>query len=216
MCSRLSIKKIFDFFETHFYFPRLHNKQTNQIEVFLSEKELIKQCRSNNYSAQLKVYHTYKNSLLNASYRIVQNVEDAEDIVQESFIKAFEKIHKLDGEYNLTGWLKRIAINASLDFLRKKKQAIEWNDLQLVEESTEEEQVEMVELYGNLTVFEVKEFINQLKEKYRIILILYLIEDYTHKEISEMLGINESTVRNQYARGKQQLIQKIKSSKHEH
>lgn len=175
----------------------------------MNEQELIQRCKQNEYAAQMQVYHLYKHQMYNTSLRIVGTREDAEDIVQESFIKAFEKIGQIKEEWKLGGWLKRIVINASLDFIRKRKFKYEWNELQIVEDEVEEE----LENYSEITTQLIQETIHSLKDKYKVILILYLIEDYTHKEISEMLRINESTVRNQYRRGKQLLVKKLKANK---
>ena len=172
----------------------------------MNEKELIQRCKNNEYNAQMKVYHMYKHQMYNSSVRILRSREDSEDIVQESFIKAFEKIHQVKDDVKLGAWLRRIVVNASLDAVRKRKYQFEWNDLTIVEERVQEE----VEDYDEISIETIREGINQLKEKYRVILILYLIEDYTHKEISDMLSLNESTVRNQYRRGKQQLLEVLK------
>lgn len=173
----------------------------------MNETELIQQCQQNVYAAQMQVYHLYKHAMYNASVRIVQNREDAEDIVQESFIKAFAKIGQVQDDLKLGGWLRRIVVNASLDAVRKKKHQFEWNDLHVVDTQEAEELSD----YSQVSMDMIKTAINSLKDKYRIILVLYLIEAYTHKEISEMLNLNESTVRNQYRRGKQQLVQKLKA-----
>jgi RNA polymerase sigma-70 factor (ECF subfamily) len=174
--------------------------------------ELIKACKQNNLKAQMQVYQLYKDMLYNTSFRIVKNPHDAQDAVHDAFIKAFQNISKLEKELNLGAWLKRIVINCSLDFLKKKKK-LSW--LQDVTETLEEE--EDMNAYEDISfkIEEVKKALNELKEKYRIIIVLYLIEDYSHKEIAQQLGLKESTVRNQYIRGKrllqQQLLNKVKS-----
>ncbi len=153
----------------------------------------------------------YKDMMYNVSYRIVRNRHDAEDITQESFIKGFEKIGQIKEEVSLGAWLKRISVNASLDLVRKRKNEY-WVDEMVVTEDSEE--MELNDESG-VTIELVKNCINQLKEKYRIILVLYMIEDYNHREISEILKLKESTVRNQYRRGKNQLIEMIQNtSKH--
>ncbi|MCC1483152.1 RNA polymerase sigma factor [Winogradskyella immobilis] len=156
----------------------------------------------------MKVYQLYKDILYNTSCRIVKNEHDAQDVVQDAFIKAFQNISKLDNDLNLGAWLKRITINQSFDFLRQKKR-LGWlqnvEDVQISEQETEE----LVDF--PLNAKDVKQAINALKEKYRIVLVLYLIEDYTHKEIAEQLSLKEGTVRNQYIRGKQLLKQKLQS-----
>ncbi len=140
-----------------------------------------------------------------AAYRILNNRENAEDLVQDAFIVGFQKIHQIQDEANLGGWLKRIVTNKSLDKLRMDKR-IQIVDQEVVIENTTEEEIQ---IDPQVPVGIVKKAINELKEKYRIVLTLYLIEDYNHREIGEMLQIKESTVRNQYKRGKQQLLELI-------
>lgn len=149
--------------------------------------------------------------MLNVSYRIVSNRQDAEDIVQESFLKAFQKMYQIKEETNLGAWLKRIVINASLDSVRKNKDEFWLEETTILDTKTEVDLVEN-ENCTEVSVKKIMACMNLLKEKYRIILNLYMIEDYTHKEIGKILNMNESTVRNQYRRGKNQLIQLIKAN----
>jgi len=148
--------------------------------------------------------------LYNVSLRILKNEHDAQDAVHDAFIKAFQNISKIENELKLAAWLKRIVINGSLDFLRKKKK-VRWLEDSMAFQQHEEG--EEVELLGeeSLTLDDVKKAIINLKDKYRIIIVLYLLENYTHKEIAEQLGLKESTVRNQYARGKQLLKKQLQN-----
>ena len=157
----------------------------------------------------MQVYQMYKDMLFNVSCRIIKNEHDAQDLVHDAFIKAFQNISKLENDLNLGPWLKSIAVNCSLDFLRQKKKQ-EW--LQESNEFTESENDDDLDENVTLQVEEVKKALYNLKDKYRIILVLYLIENYTHREISEQLGINESTVRNQYRRGKRLLKEQLRNS----
>lgn len=151
--------------------------------------------------------------LYSSSVRILKNREDAEDVVQDSFIKGFQKIDQVKEGVSLGAWLRRIAVNASLDKVRKQKKTVWAEETKVLE--TESEDIEIEDESG-VTVELIKECIHELKEKYRIILILYMIEDYNHREIGEQLNLKESTVRNQYRRGKNQLIALIQNkSKHE-
>ena len=179
----------------------------NQLKsAFLNDKTLIQKCKDNQYSAQLTVYGLYKDMMYNVSVRIVKNRQDAEDIVQESFIKAFQKIGQVKDEISLGAWLKRIVINASLDFIRKNKNQFWIEEKEIISEEVEELEIEVS---SGISVEKIKECIQSLKEKYSIILVLYMIEDYNHREIGEMLKLKESTVRNQYRRGKNQLVLKL-------
>ncbi len=172
----------------------------------MDRPELIKACKKNDPKAQMQVYHMYKDMLYNVSLRIVTNSDDAQDMVHDAFIKAFQNISKLENDLNLGPWLKRIVINRSLDFLRKKKKEGWLQETYDVSE-TEEENDPYEDL--SLKVEEIKKAINVLKDKYRIIIVLYLIEDYSHKEIAQELGLKEGTVRNQYIRGKRLLKEQL-------
>jgi RNA polymerase sigma-70 factor (ECF subfamily) len=152
----------------------------------------------------------YKNLLYNSCFRILKSREDAEDIVQDAFIKGFQKIIQVKDDVNLAAWFRRIAINLCFDKIRKEKQIFSIEDSKEIQVETEEVDFDSTE---EISIDFIKECINKLKEKYRVIVVLYMIEDYNHREISEILQINESTVRNQYARGKNQLIAMLQKHK---
>lgn len=176
----------------------------------MNTTELIQKCKKNSYKAQLEVYHSFKNRMFNSAFRILKSRVEAEDVVQDCFIKSFQKIHQLNDDANLGAWLKRIVINTSLDKIRNKKKEV-WIEETLMLEN-ESEKVED-EIQSDISIDFIKNCIEQLKEKYRTILILYMIEDYNHREIAEMLKLKESTVRSQYKRGKDQLLKMIKMHK---
>ena len=159
----------------------------------------------------MQLYNMHKRQVYNASWRILKNKQDAEDALQDTFIKGFEKIEQVKEDANIGAWFKRIAINHSLDILRKRNK--QWLDD--VDELEIEDTSESLELVNNnsITVAFIKESIANLNEKYRLILTLYLIEDYNHREISEQLELKESTVRNQYIRGKKKLMQILENNK---
>jgi len=156
----------------------------------------------------MKVYQLYKDALFNTSIRVLKNKHDAQDIVHDAFIKGFQNIEKLDDDGSLIAWLKRITINCSLDFLKKKKKLNWLDDGHLIIEEGDEISFDEK---SHLSIDIIKKAIDQLKDKYRIIVVLYLIESYSHKEIAEILNLNESTVRNQYRRGKNQLREQLQN-----
>ena len=172
----------------------------------MNTNQLIQKCKTNNYKAQLEVYNAYKNMMFGSAVRILKSREEAEDVVQDCFIKGFQKIHQLKEDANLGAWLKRIVVNKSLDVVRDKKKITWVEETLILEKDVEQED----EIENDISIDFIKKCINLLKEKYSIILTLYLVEDYNHREIGEMLNIKESTVRNQFKRGKEQLLKLIK------
>lgn len=174
-------------------------------------QDLIDGCRSGDQKAQFQIYKLYYKAMYNTSLRIVSDTMEAEDIMQEAFLSAFEKIDTYSGTVSFGAWLKRIVINRSLDALKKNKAVFEDIDAHpgLRDDSNEDikyqEEIE-------LKVEEVKQAIEKLADGYRIILSLYLIEGYDHDEIAEILSINSSTSRSQLSRAKQKLIGELKKT----
>lgn len=174
-------------------------------------QDIIDRCKLGEQKAQFQIYKLYYKAMYNSCLRIVNNSFEAEDIMQESFLKAFEKINSYKGEVSFGAWLKRIVINHSLDELRKKKM-----DFNSIEESVYEIKNEENSDFDSeiqIRAEDIKEQINKLPDGYRIALSLYLIEGYDHDEISKILNISSSTSRSQCARAKKKLIERIKESK---
>lgn len=176
-------------------------------------QDIIDRCKSGEQKAQFQLYKLYYKAMYNTCLRIVNNNLEAEDIMQESFLKAFEKIHTYRSEVSFGAWLKRIVINHSLDELRKKKielQSIEETSINPVEDSNENDESDI-----QAKAEEIRDKINNLPDGYRVVLSLYLLEGYDHDEISEILNITSSTSRSQCARAKQKLIELLKEKKSE-
>ena len=166
--------------------------------------KLINTARKGDQQSMYRLYKLYVQAMYNTCIRMVSNQCDAEDIIQESFVKAFNSLDSFRGESSFGSWLKRIVINQSVTFLRKRKQdAIELEHLQIASEEDEETFPEI-----ELTV--IHESIKSLPEKARVVLNLYLLEGYRHKEIAEILEITESTSKSQYLRAKHLLREKLK------
>ncbi len=142
--------------------------------------------------------------MYSVSLRIVNHEAEAEDIMQESFLKAFKKIDTYRGEVSFGAWLKKIVVNRSLDHLKKKK-------VQFDEVNTRTAQLaDDNETYTEVDVERIKGAIRLLPDSYRTILSLYLIEGYDHDEISEILGISNSASRTRYSRAKSRLKELLK------
>lgn len=171
-------------------------------------QNLIDGCKSGDQKAQFQVYKLYYKAMYNTSLRIVGDTMEAEDVMQESFLAAFEKINTYSGTVSFGAWLKRIVINRSLDTINRQKAVFEdiekHYELKSVPETDNEEFDEL-----NLKIDAVKAAIDRLPDGYRIILSLYLLEGYDHDEISEILSISSSTSRSQLSRAKQKLVSEL-------
>ncbi len=167
---------------------------------------VVEKCKANDRKAQLQLYKQYCEGMFCVAMRYVQNSDDAEDVVQESFIKAFQRIHQFKGEVTFGAWLKRIVINKSIDFLKARKQrlvALDENYLQLSED-------EDWTVDNDITIDQVKMAIGQLPEKYKYVVMMFLIEGFDHREISEVLKLTETTSRTRLLRGKGYLKELLK------
>jgi len=139
--------------------------------------------------------------MYNVCYRMMNNREEAEDMLQESFSEAFHRLGTFRFESAFGAWLKRIAVNKCINALKKRKAKLvpveEMPDLQDQDEDKED--------VSTLTVAQVREAMESLPEGYRVIFSLYLLEGYDHAEISQIMDISESTSKSQYLRARQKL-----------
>jgi RNA polymerase sigma-70 factor (ECF subfamily) len=159
---------------------------------------LIEECRKGNSKAQFRLYNQYSKAMYNLAYRMLNNREDAEDILQEAFVECFRNISTFRFESTFGAWLKKILINKCINYLKKKKIDLTLcDDLPVTFYEEEEENT-----YDTGKIFKG---IEKLPDGYRIILTLYLLEGYDHEEISQILGISESTSKSQYSRAKEKL-----------
>ncbi|MFW5657957.1 MAG: RNA polymerase sigma factor [Bacteroidota bacterium] len=160
--------------------------------------------------AQFEIYKLYYKAMYNTSLRIVKDTMEAEDIMQEAFLSAFNNLSSFKGEVAFGAWLKRIVINKSIDGLKKNKLLVE--DISQTEDIPDEYSTTLeTELPYNLE--EIKKAIFQLPDNYRVIVSLYLLEGYDHEEIAGILDIQPSSSRAKLSRARiklQEILKKIK------
>jgi RNA polymerase sigma factor (sigma-70 family) len=172
----------------------------NQSET-MTEEAILQGCLKNNAAAQKALYQKYSAKMLVVCYRYAHNREDAEDMLQEGFIKVFSQIHTFENRGALEGWIRRIVVHTCINHLKKNKRfnesvdIIHANSIQVREES----------IPSIIQAKEVVECIRMLPIGYRTVLNLYAVEGFSHKEIAGMLDIEESTSRSQYTRAKAML-----------
>lgn len=153
----------------------------------------------------MHLYNQYCDGMFAVASRYISDSMEAEDMVQESFIKAFKKIEQFKGEVSFGAWLKRIVINRCIDSIKSKRERmtnLEETHLQVIDkqDSDDEWWVE-----DSISVEEVKNAIDELPDRYKYVIKLYLMEGYDHQEISQILGISEVASRTQLLRGKRKL-----------
>lgn len=159
---------------------------------------MLSGCLSNNAPAQEALYSRFSPRMLGVCYRFAKNREDAEDMLQESFIKVFSQIHQYRNEGALEGWIRRIVVHTCINVIKKNKKFTDSIDISYAYGvSIQEESISSV-----IEAKQVVESIRLLPIGYRTVLNLYAIEGYSHREIGNMLDIEESTSRSQYTRAK--------------
>lgn len=167
----------------------------------MTEETMLNGCVENNAAAQEALYNQLSPKMLGVCYRFAKNREDAEDMLQEGFIKVFAQIHQYRHEGALEGWIRRIVVHTCINILKKNKKFSDSVDISYaVGVGIREENIPSI-----MQAKQVVECIRVLPVGYRTVLNLYAIEGYSHKEIGGMLDIEESTSRSQYTRAKSML-----------
>ena len=176
-----------------------------------ANSQLIDGCRKNKRSAQIRIYELYYKAMYNSSYRIINDREEAEDIMQESFLDAFKKIETYQGTGSFGAWLKRIVLNKSIDHLRRKKSAFsldeQFNEIESIEDTTVEDEEYISNTFTRLE--EIRGVIEKMPDHHKIIISLYLLEGYDHQEIAQILNITHGNVRARYFRAKKELLKEV-------
>ena len=163
---------------------------------------MVESCMKGDVRAQYQLYTLYSKAMYNICYRMTNQKEEAEDMLQESFSYAFSKLGSFRFESSFGAWLKRIVVNTCINHLKKKRV-----DLVYTEHQSDPPQADESVDYGEIR-FQVKRVmkaLEKLPEGYRIVFSLYLLEGYDHKEIAEILGVTESTSKSQFLRAKQKI-----------
>lgn len=174
--------------------------------ILYTHKDLVEKCKSGHPSSQYQLYSLYVDAVYNIGMRMLGNKEDAEDIVQDSFVDAFRNLARFNYESTFGAWLKRIVINKSINQLKAKQIPVvpmESHKYHLTEEVDEKAET--------IDIRKVKKGIAQLPAGYKQIINLYLIEGYDHIEIGEILDISTSTSKSQYHRAKKKLVKIIRT-----
>ncbi len=162
-------------------------------------REIVEACKKGQSKAQFELYQLYSKAMYNICLRMVKNEMDAEDLLQNSFVDVFTKLHSFQFRSSIGAWIKRIVVNNCINFLKKKRLYFEEIDERIANVSEEESND------SPLSVEAINKAIFQLPDGYRVVFSLYLIEGYDHQEISEILDISVATSKSQYSRAKKKV-----------
>lgn len=169
------------------------------------EKELIEGCKKGNRQSFESLYKQYAGRLLSIAMRYSFTTFEAEDILQESFIKIFNSINSYEYKGSFEGWLKKIVVTTAINHYNKDKTKQSQTDLYYNEEDSED----VVDVISKMSTDELLDIIQTLPDGYRMVFNMYVIEGYTHKEIGELLSISEGTSKSQLAKGRVLLKSKL-------
>ncbi|MDH7445125.1 RNA polymerase sigma factor [Aquimarina sp. 2201CG14-23] len=162
----------------------------------MNNRDLIKKCKKNDREAQSELFYTYKDKLFSLCLKYCRNYDEAEDILQDSFLTIFKKINQYNNKGSFEGWMKRITINKAID---------RYKDDFFVNTPLKEELISDTKVDTETFQFSIDEllsFIQKLPTKYRLVFSLYELDDYSHKEIAHLLKISEGTSKSNLHRAK--------------
>jgi RNA polymerase sigma factor (sigma-70 family) len=171
----------------------------------IAESDLIKGCIAGDRRMQEALYNRFASKMYAVCLRYANNAEDAQDLLQEGFIKVYRNLQHFRAEGSFEGWIRRVFVNTSIEYFRKKSTRLSM--VSEKEESTlEDTDISALE---NLAQKDIIKIVQELSPGYRTVFNLYVVEGYSHKEIGEMLSISEGTSKSQLARAKSVLQKKI-------
>lgn len=172
-------------------------------------EELIKGCRSKKLASQSSLYKLYKEQFFVLSLKYCKNREEAQDNLQDAFIEIFKRIKQYKGKGSFEGWMKRIVINKAIDRYKKEIRKTSFEDKGQTEEAVE------IDETLNVSLDQILHCIQNLPTQYRLVFNLYVMDDYSHKDISEMLSISVGTSKSNLHRAKVILKEQIEALKQE-
>lgn len=171
-------------------------------------QQLIDKCRKGDRKAQFGIYKHYSGAMFNTAVRITGNPVLAEEVMQDAFLSAFRKLATYSEDVSFGAWLKKIVINRALDEIKKSRIIFEEINEQVTESIFDEKHdFDTTVVKAN----QVRDAIQKLPDKYRIVISLYLIEGYDHEEIGQIINMKSASVRSQYVRAKQKLQKLIEA-----
>jgi len=177
-------------------------------KAYTNDAEMLAGCLSGDSVSQRALYDRFSARMMAVCYRYANYKADAEDMLQESFIRIFRQIHQFSGKGSLEGWMRKVVVHTSINYLKKNKKFSEYLDVVAIGELLVKE--ETISAY--MESKQIIACIRLLPIGYKTVLNLFAIEGYSHKEIASMLEIEESTSRSQYLRAKNMLEKILKKN----
>lgn len=171
----------------------------------LNEKLLIKRCLKNDEKALSQLYNSFSSKMYGICLRYSKNRMDADDLLHDGFVKVIKNLNTYKGEGSFEGWMRKIVVNTSINFYRKKSKNYETN----IDEVYNIEDNSFDNAISQISVKELLELIQELPDGYRIVFNMYVIEGYKHREIAEILDITENTSKTQLLKAKASLRKKL-------
>ena len=172
-----------------------------------SEQELVQACIRQERLAQRQLYTQFASKLFATAMRYMKNRADAEDVLQDSFIKIYQKITAFRFDCPLEAWLRKIVVNTALKALQNQPNWMQHTDSQLISDEVEQEELTL----SGFQFDQLMEIVQSLPDGCRTVFNLYAIEGYQHNEIAKMLGVSEGTSKSQYSRARVLLQAKLKN-----
>lgn len=171
----------------------------------------LERCRKGNQQAQLLIYKQYYRAMYNTALRIVKDEAEAQDVMQESFLNAFTKLDSFKGDATFGAWLKRIVVNNSLTAYRKnsKLSVVAFQDVEERLDVPEDQGLSNSDSESSPKVKLILNTMNSLKDNYRVILTLHLIEGYDYEEICDIMNLTYANCRTMLSRAKESLRSKL-------
>lgn len=175
----------------------------------MDDVTLIKECSRGNAKAQRALFDKFAPKMLAVCMRYLKNMDEAEDALQDGFVKVFQKIPEFKMEGSLEGWIRRIMVNNSLDAIRRNKKQLLEDDVDTVQHKVSFTDFQ----FDDMDLQHLMKIIQSLPDGYRVVFSMFAIEGYSHKEIAETLGVSENTSKSQYSRARALLREKLEQVK---
>jgi len=173
----------------------------------MDDSTLVKECIKGNAKAQRLLFDKFSQKMLGVCLRYTKSQDEAEDALQEGFVKAFSKLKDFSNQGSLEGWIRRIMVNTSLDAIRKNTKFMKDVSIDTVDYQIGNDDF----IVEGLNAEDLMKLINSMPDGYKVVFNMFAIEGYSHQEISTTLGISESTSKSQYMRAKGYLRNRLEA-----